>query len=79
MPKRPALPAVSAVIKHVITVTGASRARFGTDSTCFPRRWGRRVFEQQLRLFDEARLSGAQVASILGRNLQRPLDAPLRT
>ena len=44
-----------------VEVMGAGRLLFGTDSTFFPRGWRKDVFEEQVKVFQEAGLSGDQV------------------
>jgi hypothetical protein len=64
-------PTRAAVIRQAVEVMGAGRLLFGTDSTFFPRGWRRDVFDQQLAVFAEAKLSAEDVALILGGNLER--------
>jgi predicted TIM-barrel fold metal-dependent hydrolase len=63
-------PTPAQVLRQAVTVMGAGRLLFGSDSTFFPRGWRRDVFDQQLRMFEEAKLSADDVTKILGRNLQ---------
>jgi predicted TIM-barrel fold metal-dependent hydrolase len=65
------------VLRQAITVMGAGRLLFGSDSTFFPRGWRRDMFDQQLRIFEEAKLSNDDVAKILGGNLSALLSDPL--
>ena len=66
--------APAVVLRQAVDVMGAQRLLFGSDSTFFPRGWRRDILDQQLRIFQEARLSTKEVAGILGGNLQRLLD-----
>jgi len=64
-------PRPAQVLRQAVDVLGAGRLLFGTDSTFFPRGWRRDVFDQQLQIFREARLTDEQVAQVLGENLAR--------
>ena len=66
-------PEPAAVLRQAVRVLGADRLLFGTDSTFFPRGWRRDVFDEQLRVFQEAGLSSEEVAKVLGGNLERLL------
>lgn len=66
-------PMPAQVLRQAVDVMGAHRLLFGTDSTFFPRGWRRDVFDAQLEVFRQARLSEEQVAQILGQNLERLL------
>jgi uncharacterized protein len=59
------------VLRRAVDVMGADRVLFGTDSTFFPRGWRRDVFDEQVRIFREAKLSDEQAGQILGENLGR--------
>lgn len=66
-------PPPTTALRQAVDVMGAGRLLFGTDSTFFPRGWRRDVFEQQVRLFEEAGLTADQVRQVLGGNLERLL------
>ena len=69
----PGRPSEAQVLRQAVEVMGAERLVFGSDSTFFPRGWRRDVFDAHLKVFDEAKLSAPQVASILGGNLEELL------
>ncbi|MEA2736670.1 MAG: uncharacterized protein QOE14_3121 [Humisphaera sp.] len=62
-------PSPAVALRQAVDVMGAGRLLFGSDSTFFPRGWRRDVFDRQMELFAEARLSDEQVTQILGGNL----------
>lgn len=64
-------PTPAQVLRQAVQVMGAERILFGTDSTFFPRGWRREVFDQQMKVFQEAGLTEAQVRGILADNLGR--------
>jgi predicted TIM-barrel fold metal-dependent hydrolase len=73
----PDRPARARVFREAVDVIGAGRLLFGSDSTFFPRGWRRDVFDEQLRVFSEAKLTADEVGMILGGNLERLLfDKP---
>jgi hypothetical protein len=51
-------------------VVGPKRLLFGTDSSFFPRGWVHGVIEEQSRILYELAVPTADMASILGGNLQ---------
>lgn len=66
-------PSPAMVLRQAIKVIGADRLLFGTDSTFFPRGWRRDVFDEHLRVFQEAGLTAEEVGKVLGGNLERLL------
>jgi predicted TIM-barrel fold metal-dependent hydrolase len=68
-------PTPAGVLRQAVDVMGANRLLFGTDSTFFPRGWRRDIFEQQMKIYEEAKLTDEQVALILGENLRRLVNS----
>lgn len=66
-------PSATTVLRQAVAVMGVDRLLFGTDSTFFPRGWRRDVFDEQLRVFQEAGLGGEEIGKLLGGNLERLL------
>jgi len=62
---------LEAVFRATISVIGASRLLFGTDSSFFPRGWQRGVYETQKKIVTEAGVSAADGALIFGGNFDR--------
>jgi predicted TIM-barrel fold metal-dependent hydrolase len=62
-------PTPAHVLLQALHVMGAGRLLFGSDSTFFPRGWRGDMFEQQLRIFEEAKLTPQDAAKILSGNL----------
>lgn len=54
-----------------LAVFGASRLLFGTDSTVFPRGWRSDLFNEQMQVLADLKVSQSDVAAILGGNLVR--------
>ncbi len=65
------------VFERALSVVGARRLLFGTDSSFFPRGWHLAIFEEQARALYEIGLSPADARLIFGENLLRIL-APSR-
>ena len=63
-------PSKAQVLRQAIGVLGADRILFGTDSTFFPRGWRKDVFDEHLRVFEEAKLDETEVGKILGGNME---------
>jgi uncharacterized protein len=61
------------VFERSISVLGADRLLFGTDSSFFPRGWNNAIFDQQIKALYEIGLDAAQVQQILALNLERVL------
>jgi uncharacterized protein len=59
------------VFKTAMSVLGASRLLFGTDSSFFPRGWQRGVYEAQKFAATEAGISESDQALIFGGNFER--------
>jgi predicted TIM-barrel fold metal-dependent hydrolase len=62
---------LEAVFKTTVSVVGASRLLFGTDSSFFPRGWQRGVFDTQKTIVTEAGVSATDPALIFGGNFDR--------
>ena len=56
-----------------LAVFGPSRLLFGTDSTVFPRGWRADVFQEQIQILADLKVSAEHAAAILGGNLTRLL------
>ena len=68
------------VFRTALSVTGASRLLFGTDSSFFPRGWQKGVFETQQAVFRSLGQSADDEALVFGGNFERlfpPLPPPL--
>ena len=59
------------VFRAALSVAGADRLLFGTDSSFFPRGWNRDVFDQQQAAMTEAGFSDDARAKVLGGNFAR--------
>jgi predicted TIM-barrel fold metal-dependent hydrolase len=66
---------LTGVFKTSMSVVGASRLLFGTDSSFFPRGWQHGVYETQKAAANEAGISESDQALIFGGNFDR-LFAP---
>lgn len=73
MATQPERPSLAAVFRATVDVFGAERVLFGTDSSTFPRGYRADLRDAQLRAMHDAGLSAAQVAAIMGGNLERLL------
>ena len=62
---------LEAVFRATLSVAGASRVIFGTDSSFFPRGWQRPVYEQQKAVVESLGTSEADTALIFGGNFDR--------
>ncbi len=62
------------VFEKALQVLGPERLLFGTDSSTFPRGWRHDIYEQQLGILNELRVSEEDQAAILGGNIARILD-----
>lgn len=62
---------LESVFQSALSVVGASRLLFGTDSSFFPRGWQRAVYEQQRAALDVRQVSGADQQLIFGGNFDR--------
>jgi predicted TIM-barrel fold metal-dependent hydrolase len=62
-----------AVFRRALSVVGASRLLFGSDSSYFPRGWNRDVFDRQTRVLQDLGVGDADARQILGGNLRRIL------
>ena len=59
------------VFSAALTVVGASRLLFGTDSSFFPRGWQRQVYEQQQRVLASIGVADADAALMFSGNFER--------
>ena len=60
-----------AVFEQALTVVGAGRLLFGTDSSFFPRGWVRAVYDEQASVLDAIGVAASDRAAILGGNFSR--------
>jgi len=70
---------IDTVFRTALSVAGASRLLFGTDSSFFPRGWQKPVFESQQRLVASLGQTTEDQALIFGGNFDRlfpPVPAP---
>jgi predicted TIM-barrel fold metal-dependent hydrolase len=59
------------VFRASLEVVGAKRLLFGTDSSFFPRGWQPEILATQQRAMADAGASDAQIAEVVGGNLQQ--------
>jgi predicted TIM-barrel fold metal-dependent hydrolase len=59
------------VFKSALSVVGATRLLFGTDSSWFPRGWQHGIYEEQHRIMGTLGVSVADRAAIFGGNFDR--------
>jgi predicted TIM-barrel fold metal-dependent hydrolase len=59
------------VFRRALSVAGARRLLFGTDSSFFPRGWNNEIFEVQTRAMLAAGVGAGDARLILGENLRR--------
>jgi uncharacterized protein len=59
------------VFRASLSVMGASRLVFGTDSSFFPRGWQRGIYEQQRQVIADLGISDADAELIFGGNFER--------
>lgn len=59
------------VFRSALSVVGASRVLFGTDSSWFPRGWQREIYEEQQRIAGALGVSVEDRAAIFGGNFGR--------
>jgi uncharacterized protein len=59
------------VFAQALSVLGARRLLFGTDSSFFPRGWQRGIYDEQARLLDEIGCSETDRALVMGGNFDR--------
>jgi len=62
---------LDAVFRQALSVVGAQRLLFGTDSSFFPRGWQRPVYDAQVAALDAAGVSADDRAQIFGGNFDR--------
>jgi predicted TIM-barrel fold metal-dependent hydrolase len=72
---------LSAVFQQALSVVGADRLLFGSDSSFFPRGWVKDVFEQQSSALDEIGATAEVREKIFSGNFDRvfPLDRQSRS
>ena len=66
-------PSLREVFRRALDVVGPKRLLFGTDSSFFPRGWVHGVLDDQSKILYELAVPNADVAAILGGNLQHLL------
>jgi hypothetical protein len=59
------------VFKSALSVVGATRLLFGTDSSWFPRGWQQGIYEEQQRIMGTLGVSVADRTAIFGGNFDR--------
>jgi predicted TIM-barrel fold metal-dependent hydrolase len=59
------------VFRQVVSVAGARRVLFGTDSSFFPRGWQRAVYDEQTAVLESLELDEPTRAMMLGGNFDR--------
>jgi len=64
------------VFETALTVVGAERLLFGTDSSFFPRGWHRAIHERQRSALEAIGATEAQQAAIFGGNFSRVFGDP---
>jgi len=64
---------LATVFRRALSVAGAGRLLFGSDSSFFPRGWNREVFDAQTRALHEIGVSVEDAQRILSGNLRRIL------
>jgi predicted TIM-barrel fold metal-dependent hydrolase len=62
---------LEAVFKHALSVVGASRLLFGTDSSFFPRGWQAAIYEGQQRIMGSLGVSVPERHALFGGNFDR--------
>ena len=64
------------VFRAALEVAGSNRLLFGTDSSFFPRGWLPEILATQRRAMEDAGATDAQIADVVGGNLDRlfPVD-----
>ena len=67
---------LSAVFQQALSVVGADRLLFGSDSSFFPRGWVKDVFEQQSSALDEIGATTEMREKIFGGNFERLFALP---
>jgi uncharacterized protein len=66
------------VFWQALTVAGADRILFGTDSSFFPRGWQRDIYESQQRTLEKLGVAAADQEKIFGGNFERLFPAERR-
>ena len=67
---------LGAVFRQALSVVGADRLLFGSDSSFFPRGWVKDVFEQQSSALDEIGATTEMREKIFGGNFERLFALP---
>ena len=62
---------LESVFRTALAVAGPTRLLFGTDSSFFPRGWQKPILDQQMAALNEAGVSDADQALVLGGNFDR--------
>jgi len=63
------------VFWQALTIAGADRIRFGTDSSFFPRGWQRDIYESQQRTLEKLGVGAADQEKIFSGNFERLFPA----
>jgi uncharacterized protein len=63
------------VFRQALTVAGADRILFGTDSSFFPRGWQRGIYQSQQTALDKLGVGAAEQEKIFGGNFERLFPA----
>ena len=66
-------PTLEDVFRQTLSVLGADRLLFGSDSSFFPRGWNRAVFESQSQVLENLGITAEAAGKIFGGNLARLL------
>jgi predicted TIM-barrel fold metal-dependent hydrolase len=64
---------LATVFQRALSVLGANRLLFGSDSSFFPRGWNYEIFDVQTRALQQIGIAGEGARQILGGNLRRIL------
>lgn len=62
---------LEAVCRSAVSVVGADRLLFGTDSSFFPRGWQKGIYDAQRAAFDAVGVNAEDQAKIFGGNFER--------
>jgi predicted TIM-barrel fold metal-dependent hydrolase len=62
---------IQEVFRHAVSVAGAERLLFGTDSSFFPRGWQQTLYHTQIEAVRQAGLGSREIELVFGGNLNR--------